>query len=305
MVMSMVFGADDNRVYLVPIVDVNWLVFAPFDPGRDFRIDPPDPDQALIDLVNLMPILRDLTDGKYVLTPHSGTYCRDAFYEGALASLYRDACAGGADVAIHLHEEIKGAGTRFGERDHMSAMMDHCGELLARAGINPVAYRGGHYAYAPFMNDLLERTGILVDYSCAPGMNYPDREAIWAQAPLTATMLPKNPTAPWAGQKTANVLEIPIGSDGLGSAYGNILHVEQSDLENLLRIWDVLVKRAEDSGAPQIVHCLFHTASVQDKAWLDRYQRFLAEVSARKGQFVTSVEARGLYERFAEAETAS
>lgn len=302
MVTNMVFGADDNRVYLVPVVDVNWLVFAPFDPGRDFRIDPPDPDQALVDLRTLMPIMRDLTDGKYVLTPHSGTYCRAAFYEGALADLYREACAGGADVAIHLHEEIKGAGVRFGERAHVTEVMEQCRLLLERSGISPVAYRGGHYAYAPFMNALLEQAGLLVDYSCCPGLDRPDRESVWTEAPTTAAMLPLAPRAPWRGQPVSNVLEIPIGSDGLGSAYGNILHVEQSDLENLLRIWNVIVNRAEESGTPQIVHCLFHTASVQDAAWLDRYRRFLEEVSARKGQFVTSVEARGLHERFEAAE---
>lgn len=289
--------ADDNRVYLVPLIDVNWLVFAPFDPGRDFRVDPPDPAQSVVDTRLINGIMRDLTDGKFILTPHSGTYCRTAYYEGELLEVYREAVAGGGELAVHLHEEIKGRGTRYAERDHVTAMFADCRERLEAAGIRPVAYRGGHYAYHPFMNGLLEANEIYADYSCAPGMNYPEREAIWLGADLSASLLPANIRAPWAGQRRSKVLEIPIGSDGQGSAYGNILHVEQSELDNLLRIWDVLVARAEAEDRPQIVHCLFHTASVGRPEWLDRYQRFLEAVPKRHGQFVTTLEARELHDR--------
>ena len=36
------------EVWLVPVVDVNWLVFAPFDPGRQHRIDPPKVEQSIV-----------------------------------------------------------------------------------------------------------------------------------------------------------------------------------------------------------------------------------------------------------------
>ena len=29
---------NDPDILLVPLLDVNWLVFAPFDPARDYRI---------------------------------------------------------------------------------------------------------------------------------------------------------------------------------------------------------------------------------------------------------------------------
>lgn len=294
----MALGTDDTRVYLVPLIDVNWLVFAPFDPGRNFRVDPPNVPQSIIDTRQLIGEMKSLTDGKFILTPHSGTYCRTGYYEGEMLDVYREAVAMGGELSVHLHEEIKGEGTRYDEPEHMAAMFVDCQRRLEDAGINPVAYRGGHYAYHPLMNHLLEEQEVFVDYSCAPGMNKPDREAIWTHAPYSADLIPRDPWAPWKDQERTSILEIPIGSDGQGEAYGNLLHVEMSELDNLMRVWDVVTARAESEGRPQIIHCLFHTASVGVDEWLERYKRFLDLVPNRHGQFVTTAEAKALHSRF-------
>lgn len=295
----MAFGADDNRIYLVPLIDVNWLVYAPFDPGRGFRVDPPKVEQSIGETRGLIREMRDLTDGKFILTPHSGTYCRTGYYEGEMLEVYREAVAMGGELAIHLHEEIKGEGTRYAEWDHVLAMFLDCRRRLEEAGIRAVAYRGGHYAYHPFMNRMLVDNEIFADYSCCPGLDEPSREAIWTEASFSADYLPENPHEPWAGQRRTRVLEIPIGSDGNGSRYANILHVEMSELDNLLRIWDVLVARAEMEDTPQIVHCLFHTGSTGEPKWIERYRRFLDMVPRRHGQFVTTREAELLHSRLA------
>lgn len=291
----MAMGTDDNHIYLVPVIDVNWLVYAPFDPGRDFRVDPPNVPQSVIDTRKLVAEMRNLTDGKFILTPHAGTYCRTGYYEGEMLDVYREACAIGGEVAVHLHEEIKGHGTRYDDEAHMRTVFKDAYDRLVGAGLDPVAYRAGHYAYHPLTSGLLEEFGIHVDYSCAPGMNAPEREAVWTHAETSAAYLPENPRAPWEGQKLSPVLEIPIGSDGQGAAYANILHIEQSEMDNLTRIWDVILDRARRQGRPQIVHCLFHTASVERPEWLERYRRFLDMVPRSKGQFISTDEARNLH----------
>lgn len=292
------FGADDNRVYVVPLLDVNWLTFAPFDPARGFRIDPPKVEQSVGETRTLCREMRNLTDGKFILSPHSGTYCRSAYYEGEMLEVYREAVKGGGELSIHLHEEIKGAGTRFGEEDHIRSVFVDCRHRLEAVGIHPVAYRGGHYAYAPFMNDLLVENEIYADYSCCPGLDEPPREAIWTKSGLSAELLPENPRETWQGQRRTKVLEIPIGSDGKGAKYANILHVEQSDLDNLTRIWDEIVKRAEAEGRAQLIHCLFHTGSMGRPELVERYRQFLDLIPRRHGQFVTTREAALLHDRF-------
>jgi hypothetical protein len=287
---------DGPAVYLVPLLDVNWLVYAPFDPKRGYRVDPPKVAQSVGETRQLAREMRDLTDGKFILTPHSGPYCRTGYYEGEMLDVYREAVAGGAELAVHLHEEIKGQGTRIGERDHVTAMFRDCKRRLEEAGIEPVAYRGAHYAYAPFMTPLLEGEGIFIDCSCSPGANRPEREAIWVGAPLTARYLPEDVRAPAAGQKRSRIFEIPIGSDGAGAEYANILHIEQSELDNLTRVWDTLVARARAEGRPYIVHSLFHTGSVGESKWLERFRRFLDMVPRHAGAFVTTREAQRLFD---------
>lgn len=287
----------DTRVYVVPVIDVNWLVFAPFDPGRDFRVDPPKVEQSIGETRTLCERLNSLTGGKYVLTPHSGTYCRLAYYEGELLEVYRAAVTNGAELAIHLHEEIKGAGTRFGDPEHMRQRFLACKRQYDDAGLPVSSYRGGHYAYADFMTPLLEDNGIYVDLSCAPGSNEPSREAVWVNSPLSGYYLPRDThLVRGERQDRSKVFEIPIGSDGAGARYQNILHIEQSNLENLLRIWRAIAMRGLREGRPQIVHSLFHTGSTVCPEWLDRLERFVGLVTMNGGAFVTPSEAKGLFD---------
>ncbi|MEQ8965849.1 MAG: hypothetical protein RID91_08500 [Azospirillaceae bacterium] len=281
-----------SDVLLLPLIDVNWLTFAPFDPKRDFRIDPPKVEQSVGEVRALHRIMNGLTGGLYILTPHSGTYCRTGYYEGAMLEVYRQAVAGGGELAVHLHEEIKGGGVRFGEEDHVRAVFADCARRLRDAGIDPVAYRGGHYAYAPFMNRVLADHGIAIDCSCAPGMNHPDREAVWTEAGTSGYYLPEDPRAAPGTGRASGVFEIPIGADGQGADYANLLHVEQSELDNLQRIWGVIRDRARAEGRPQIVHVLFHSGSMGRKDWVERFKRFMDWVPSNGGTFVSAVEAK-------------
>lgn len=286
----------EPEVYLVPLIDVNWLVYAPFDPGRDFRVDPPKVDQSIGETRDLHKIMKARVGSKYILTPHSGTYCRTGYYEGEMLDVYREAAADGAELAVHLHEEIKGQGTRYHEDDHVRAMFLDCKHRLEAAGVTPVAYRGGHYAYTPFMNVLLPENDIFIDCSCAPTMTEPSREAIWTHADTTGHYLGRDPRKVAAGQPPSKVFEIPIGADGEGAAYRNLLHVEQSDFDNLARIWSVIRERARRGGQAQIVHSLFHTGSMGREEWVDRFKRFLDFVPDNGGRFVTTVEAKSIFD---------
>jgi hypothetical protein len=290
-------ATDSPEILLVPVVDVNWLVFAPFDPGRDFRIDPPKVERSIGETRELGRLMLELTAGRAVLTPHSGTYCRTGYYEEPMLEVYREWVERGAEVAVHLHEEIKGGGVRFGEEDHVREVFADCHRRLVAGGIVPVAYRGGHNAYAPFMNDLLEAHGIRIDLSCLPGLDKPDREAVWTEGGFSAYRLPKNPRQAVAQGVPSSIVEIPIGSDGAGTDYRNFLQIEQSELDNHQRVWGVIRNRAQREGKAQIVHMLFHTGSMGRPDWVERLIAFLHFVPTAGGAFVGAEEAARYFEQ--------
>ncbi|XWN34299.1 MAG: hypothetical protein ROR55_15020 [Devosia sp.] len=297
-------AASGTEVFLVPVIDVNWLVFAPFDPGRDFRIDPPNVEKSIGETRELGHIIAALTGGRAVLTPHSGTYCRTGYYEGAILEVYREWAERGGEVAVHLHEEIKGGGVRFGEEAHVREVFADCHRRLTAAGLVPTTYRGGHNAYAPFMNDVLTDHGISIDLSCCPTLNKPDREAVWINGGVTAYRLPDDPrAAPFTGTASP-ILEIPIGSDGEGADYCNFLQIEQSELDNHKRVWSVIRERAQRSGEAQVVHVLFHTGSMGRPEWVDRFKAFLRFVPTAGGAFVGANEAASVFADTARANAA-
>ncbi len=292
------------EVWLVPVVDVNWLVFAPFDPGRQFRIDPPKVEQSIGETRELGGLMLDLTGGRAVLTPHSGTYCRTGYYEAPMLKVYREWAERGAEVAVHLHEEIKGGGVRFGEEPHVREVFADCHRRLVEGGLSPVAYRGGHNAYAPFMNDVLSEHGIAIDLSCLPGLDKPEREAIWTKGSVSAYRLPKDPRAAEGEGGASPIVEVPIGSDGAGTDYRNFLQIEQSELDNHKRVWGVIRDRAQQGGRAQIVHMLFHTGSMGRPDWVERLKAFLRFVPSAGGVFVGAEEAARLFERQRERQAA-
>jgi hypothetical protein len=290
-------ASDSAEILLVPVIDVNWLVFAPFDPGRDFRIDPPKVEQSIGETRDLGRMMLDMTSGRAVLTPHSGTYCRTGYYEAPMLEVYREWTARGAEVAVHLHEEIKGGGVRFGDEPHVREVFADCHRRLLGGGITPVAYRGGHNAYAPFMNAVLQEHGIEVDLSCLPGLWEPKREAIWIEGGLSAYALPQDPRAPMGQGSASSIVEIPIGCDGEGTAYRNFLQIEQSELDNHKRVWRVIRERSQREGRAQIIHMLFHTGSMGRADWVERLTAFLRFVPTEGGTFVGAVEAASAFRR--------
>ena len=286
------------KVYMVPLIDVNWVAFGPLDPARGYIVEPPPVDQSARETERLCELMVSLVGGRFVLSPHSGTYNRIAFYEGDFVEIYQSAIAKGAEVSIHLHEEIKGGRTQYDDVEHMRKVFLDCKHALERAGIKPNSYRGGLYAYPSYFTSILEENGICIDFSCAPGVNEPSRHAVWPASALTGYYLPRESHGLSSDdQPLSNVFEIPIGADGSGAASQNFLFVERSDIQNLQRIWDAIVKRAELGDRPQIVHSLFHTSSIVFPEQVEKYQRFLDYARTHDGVVVKPSTAAWCFKR--------
>lgn len=284
----MVFNDGDNRVYIVPLIELSRPDNACDDKGRE-------EENGVLRLQHLIQATGDLTDNRLVLALNADT---DAHFQQALMLIYQDVVRAGGELALQLSYPMPVGGGEEAWRAKWAARLQSGKERLEQAGIAPVASRNVDHAWPSFMPQLLEEQEIVADYSCFPRLNQPERRAVWTQGPLSADYLPSDSHAPWQNQPRSRILTVPLGSDGQGAQDENALHIEKSDLNNLARIWDALIARAEAAGEYQIVHCLFQSASVTVPALLDRWQRFLSLVHQRQGQFITSADAIALRERF-------
>lgn len=280
-------------INLVPLVDVNWVQFAPMDPKKGYLAEPPPVEQCAREIERCVEEFENLSGGKVVYAVHSGTYCRRAFYEEPFLSYYRKAMTGGAEICLHTHEEIAGQGTRNAEQDHLKRIiLDREADLKA-AGIRPTSYRGGHFAYMSYLTPFLESRGIDIDFSAAPGFNQIGWDAVWINAPFSAFYLDRNDHLRPARPDTAStVLEIPLGADGRGTEPVNYLYTDESTLEDLKRVWATIGGRAESSGQPQFVHLLFHSSSMGRPDVLERFRRFMDHVARSGARFCNPSEAK-------------
>jgi hypothetical protein len=290
----------DPLVYLVPSLDVCWANFAPMRAYRDFVAEPPPVVRCAEELAAVVEQLGAFLEGQYALAVHTGTYNRNAFYQEPFLEQYRRAAAQGAGIAIHPHEEIRAKGTGHISADYMRAKVrERKAELLA-AGVTPTAYKGGHFSYPAYMTGILDDEDILVDLSSAPGYTEPLCDAQWTGAPLDGGYLSlEDPTWPEGKGTLSRVFEVPLGNDGQNADDINTLYNEKSDLENLVRVWTAIRKRAEATGRPHFVHYLFHNTSIAEERWLDQFRRLIDHARADAGMIVSPLAAKQAYDRLA------
>jgi hypothetical protein len=286
----------ETGVFLVPLIDVNWENFAPMFAERNYIAEAPPLDLCAEDVDKTVDEFRTLVDGKCVFAVHSGTYCRKAFYEEPFLEFYRRAVKNGGEICVHTHEEIAGKGTRNHDQDHVTRVIRERKADLVNAGITPTSYRGGHFAYMEYLTPLLDAEELLVDFSCAPEFNEPRWDAVWVGSPFSAYYLCPDDRVKTDCATPSRVLEIPVAADGLGWSPTNYLYTDESNDEDLRRVWQAVRDRAEKEGAPQVVDMIFHSSSMHRPEIVERLRSFMDHVASHGATFVTPLEAKQIYD---------
>ncbi len=287
-------------VYFVPVLDTTWVEFGPMNPKKNYQVGIPPLRLCYEEAEASVAFMARVTGGKGVIAIHSGVYCREAFYHEPFLSLWESAVELGMELCLHTHEEVAGGmATLNGYPDHMKSVLRARFQDLAAHGLRPVAYRGGLYAYAPFLTGFLPELGIHIDLSAAPGYGEHWRESSWLGAPYSGYYLDAERRTQPAPPSAAGVFEIPIGADGRGGTNHHFLYVdfEPNGLDRLAQIWDACVARADEEGRPQWIHTLFHTISASRPDMLRRYEEFFEYCLRHGGQVTGAEEAKALYDQ--------
>jgi len=289
------------KVYFVPVIDVSWEAFGPLNPEKKYSHSPPVLEECEKQCIKAMRLVHDLYGGKSAIAVHTGTYCRSGFHSDIFLQIWNEWEKNGGEIILHTHEEIAAQGTRNSDEEHMTRIVSEQLACFKKAGLSPVGYRGGLYGYSPFLTLLLEKLEIFIDLSAAPMVCRTDRAANWIESPFSAYYLNKTNTAKPVRTEQSRVLEIPLGASGLGCDNTELLYIDYSkaSLESVVRIWDILLERARRKGT-QYIHTLFHTFSMDNSQYVERYQRFVDYCYKTGGQAVNASQLKQIFDKVLE-----
>lgn len=285
----------DADVYLVPYMDGAWAGYDPLSAEVGFSAPPFSLREVTDNLRRANDLMGETADGRFVFGVHTGVYCRHGFYAPPLLELYADLIAAGGELAVHPHEELVTQGTLVASTPHMEKIITDKTADLREAGLNPTSYRGGYCAYAPALTAMLEKAGIYIDLSAAPGQHNPTWSEYWENAlPSAYYLCSDDPFHGDCGHARSQVLEIPMGWDGRGASWAENYLNEDSTLESMKATWQTILDRREVTGRPQIVYFMTHVFAVSDPKLYERCVGILNHAKENGGAIVTPSEAKAV-----------
>lgn len=255
-------------------------------------------------------LLERHTGGAAAWTVLTGPLYRDRFYEAPYLDFWRAMVAGGAALVLHPEEDLYGPGPGTGPETcsythtgHMREVILSRAHKLRAAGLPLAAYRGGYHGFTAEIGAILKEAGIGIDLSCAPGIDWPQKAARWANAPFSAYHMSASDPARPAKPGEEALFEIPWAWDGVAPGTArrfvvgeNYMINEFSTLEAMRGVWDAVLTRAALSTAPQIVSMVCHTYTMGQSEYEERLQAILTYVGETGGRFVTPAQARAIHE---------
>jgi len=291
-------------VYLVILVDADPPGRYPEGRpgGRGFYppgVSGASPDYAALrkQLDTALTVVAEHVAGHAVFTVHTSPLFRNQMFESPYISHWTRVLESGGELALHPHEDRPDGTTYFDDAVHLAHAVMSCVKAAADAGLPLAAFRTGFFAFNDSLPRTLERSGITVDLSPAPGINVPERGACWPEGFRSATYLcPGRYTDLSCNHGKSRVISIPIGWDGTGRDLGkNYLFSERSTPDNLKRVWDALCERSHVEGSPQLVNFLCHGSGLMDAKYRTQAIDFFHYAQAHGGQVALPSEAHEIY----------
>lgn len=280
------------------------------DPVDTWQDDP----SILTKYARMRDILAERTGGLAAWSILTGPKYRSRFFEPPYVEFWKERQAAGADLVLHPEEDLYGPGPGTGPESCSYTHTDHMREVIVStvararaAGLHLAAYRGGYHGFTAEIGAILREVGIGIDLSCAPGVEWPNKAALWKDAPLSAYyMSATDPAARADGTDEAPLFEIPWAWDAVEAGRSsrfrfvvgeNYMINEFSTEDAMKRVWDTVMARADQAGTSQIVSMVCHTFTMGQPEYEDRLNAVLQHVAASGGRFTTPSQARQLFDR--------
>jgi|GEM_PF-622103 len=275
-------------LYYIFTVDGDWNEYFYSKLSNSAR----QPDKkTLLDLIKREIRVAASINNRLLHFVHTSAVTPDFFLQPEFISLWREIKARGGSVGTHCHTEDLFHEGRFSDPEKMEKSISSLTGSLVSEEIKPISYRGGYMAFCEKSIPILEKNGLLLDFSCDPG-RYLRLEgeliADWRGAPETHYRMSYEDHRKPGNSK---VIEIPLGKAGGGTLY--------IEITSFLSIWKAaraLAKKAKEEKKDIIVSVLSHT--YEFSSFWKRLKIKLALLICKKyGIFVNDKEALEIINR--------
>ena len=193
-------------------------------------------------------------NGKILHFVHTSPVTREYFIQPNFVALWKKIEKGGGSIGVHCHEEGLFSHGKLNDPAKLEQSIHSITVPLRDKGLSLISYRGGYLTFCKSIIPILERNGIILDFSCSSGryLHYRGRLiADWRGAPKNYYHMCYHDHRK---EGKSDVVEIPLGKLKQRGLY--------IDITSLLDIWMVarhLSKKEKSTKGNIMVSLLTHT----------------------------------------------
>jgi len=222
--------------------------------------------------------------GRLLHFVHTSPVAREYFFHPRFIKLWKKIEKSGGSIGVHCHEEGLFSQGELKNPIMLEKSIHSLTEPLRKEGLTLISYRSGYLSFCKSVIPILEKNGILLDFSCFSGryLHYEGRLiANWRGAPKNYYYMCY---LDHCREGESNVVEIPIGKIKKRALY--------IDVTSLLDIWMIarhLAKKEKTIKGNIIVSLLTHTYEFS-YLWKRLRIRAALFICSRYGSFINDKE---------------
>ncbi len=269
-------------LYFIFTIDGDWDEY--FYTKLPKKARKPDREGLLLLIKREMRAAR-IIGGKMLHFIHTSPVTRQYFFQSNFISLWKEIEATGGSVGVHCHEEDLFDHGRLEDPVKLEQSIRSLTEPLRKEGIALISYRSGYLAFCKSIIPILEKNGLKLDFSCAPGryLHYKGRLiADWRGAPKNYYRICYHDHR---DEGKSNVIEIP-----LGKIKQRALYIDITSLLDIAMVARHLAKKDKSFKGNIIVSFLTHTYEFSS-LWKRIRIKLALLICRLYGRFITDKEA--------------
>lgn len=223
--------------------------------------------------------------GKLLHFVHTSPVTRQYFVQPDFIDIWKKIEKKGGSIGVHCHEEGLFSQGRLGDPAKFEESVRSVTIPLRREGLKLISYRGGYLTFCKSVIPIMEKNGLLLDFSCAPGRYLHHKGKLiadWRGAPKNYYRMCYQDHRK---EGNSDVVSIP-----LGKLKERALYIDNTSLVDIWMLVRHLAKKNKFSEGDIVVSLLTHTYEFSS-SWKRFRIKMALLISKLYGSFISDREA--------------